>query len=66
MTDDRVNIKVPPDVHAELKAAKDMDWPDQLRHWKRVAEATDDLRESVRAIEERTGRIERAVEELGR
>lgn len=38
MTDDRVNIKVPPEVHAELDADRDMSWPDYLLHLKRTAE----------------------------
>lgn len=38
MTDDRVNIKVPPAVHAELDEDRDMSWPDYLLHLKRTAE----------------------------
>lgn len=40
MTDDRVNIKVPPAVHAELDADRDMSWPDYLLHLKRTADRT--------------------------
>lgn len=38
MTDERKNIKVPEEVFEELSEAKEMSWPDQLLHWKRVAE----------------------------
>jgi len=37
--DSRKNLKVPEEVFEELDEARDMTWPDQLLHWKRIAEA---------------------------
>lgn len=38
MTDDRRNIKVSESVFDELDDARDLSWPAQLVHWKRIAE----------------------------
>lgn len=39
MGDDRKNLKVSPEVYEELNDAREMNWNDQLLHWKRMAEA---------------------------
>lgn len=42
MNDDRKNLKVDPKVYRELNEAREMNWNDQLLHWKRMAEALRD------------------------
>ena len=42
MADKRKNIKVPKPVFDELDEAREMTWPDQLLHWKRIAELKED------------------------
>lgn len=66
VTSGRVNIKVAPEVHAELDADRDMSWPDYLLHLKRMADVADDgdVAAALSTIEERTGRIESQLDEL--
>lgn len=42
MADDRKNLKIPQEVFEELDEAREMTWPDQLLHWKRMANSVED------------------------
>ena len=45
MTDDRKNLKVPPDVFTELDTERDMPWPAYLRYLRRMATVAEEIGE---------------------
>ena len=66
MADTRANIKVGREFYERHNARREelgVTWEEYIDS--QAPDGLADLRESVRAIEERTGRIERAVEALG-